>query len=236
MHILLEYKFQNKKLNKNNCFIDILSQKLYNICDRGDIVSETKDKILYRINEKNYGAFTTSDFIDIDNYKTISKALERLEDEKLILRVRRGVYCLRKYNDILGMEESPNINEVAKAIARQLNIIIIPSGNYSLNIVGLSTQVPSKYVYITNGPYNEYDIGANKIFFKHSTSREIYDLPYRILVAIQCLKIIGKENVCNKDLEKISSFLSEDDKNYIKNNNLRIISWIYYELKKVGEM
>jgi hypothetical protein len=197
-------------------------------------MSKTKEKILYRINERNYGAFTSSDFSDIDNYKQISKTLERLEDEKVISRVRRGIYILKKYNDILGMEESPDINEVAKAIARQFNIIIIPSGNYSLNIMGLSTQVPSKYVYITNGPYNEYDIGNNKIYFKHSTSREISFLPYRILIAIQGLKTIGKGNIDSNILNKISSFLTEDDKEYIKNNNLRTTSWIYEKLKETG--
>jgi hypothetical protein len=199
-------------------------------------MSETKEKILYRINERNYGAFTSSDFSDIDNYKQISKTLERLEDEKVISRVRRGIYILKKYNDILGMEESPDINEVAKAIARQFNIIIIPSGNYSLNIMGLSTQVPSKYIYITNGPYNEYDIGNNKIYFKHSTSREISFLPYRILIAIQGLKTIGKENIDSNILNKISSFLTVDDKEYIKNNNLRTTSWIYEKLKETGGM
>lgn len=199
-------------------------------------MSETRDKILYRIDEKKYGAFTSSDFCDIDNYKQISKTLERLEDEKIISRVRRGVYILKKYNDILGMEESPDINEVAKAIARQFNIIIIPSGNYSLNIIGLSTQVPSKYIYITNGPYNDYDIGNNKIYFKHSTSRDISFLPYRILIAIQGLKTIGKENIDSNVRNKISSFLTDEDKEYIKNNNLRTTSWIYDELKKIERM
>lgn len=199
-------------------------------------MSEIKDKILNRVNEKQYGAFTSSDFIDLDNYKSISKALERLEDEKVISRIRRGIYCLRKYNDLLGIEEAPDINEVAKAIARQFNIIIIPSGNYALNIIGLSTQVPSKYIYITNGPYNEYQVGNNKIYFKHSTSKEITNLPYRVLIAIQALKTIEKDNISDLVKKKISSFLSKEDKEYIKNNNLRITSWIYDELKIIGGM
>lgn len=214
--------------------IAFLSQKLYNICDKGDYMSELKKKILNRINEKRYGAFTSSDFIDIDNYKAVSKTLERLDDEGIIKRIRRGVYYQPKYNDLLGIDELPDINEIALAIARQLNIIIIPSGNYALNIIGLSTQVPSKYMYITNGAYNEYDVGNNKIYFKHSTSKEITSLPYRILIAIQALKTIGKGNVDSSAQDKISRFLSDDDKEYIKNNNLRITSWIYDELKVIG--
>ncbi len=197
-------------------------------------MSEIKNKILNRIKEKNYGAFTSADFIDIDNYKLISKTLERLEDEKIISRARRGVYYLPKYNKTFNMYSVYNINDIALAIARQFNIVIIPSGNYALNIIGLSTQVPSKYIYITNGSYNEYDVGNNKIYFKHSTSREITNLPYKILVSIQALKTIGKDNIDDNIRNKISNFLSNDDKKYLKNNNLRITSWIYDELKKSG--
>ena len=68
-------------------------------------MSRIKEEILNRINEKGYGAFTSSDFIDIGNYKSISKALETLEDEKIIKRIKRGVYYLPKFNELLGIEE-----------------------------------------------------------------------------------------------------------------------------------
>lgn len=210
------------------------SQKLYNFCERKFInMSRIKEEILNRINEKGYGAFTSSDFIDIGNYKSISKALETLEDEKIIQRIKRGVYYLPKFNELLGIEEAPDIDQISQAIARGLNISIVPSGNYALNIIGISTQVPSKYVYITNGSYNEYEIGNNKIYFKHSTSKEINNLPYKILIVIQAFKTIKKENVNDSIREKISSFLTIDDIKYIKSNNLRITSWIYDELKKI---
>ncbi len=199
-------------------------------------MSELKKEILNRIDEKEYGAFTTSDFIDMDNYKTISKTLERFENERIIKRIRRGVYYRPKHNNLLDIDESPDINQVALAIARQLNIIIIPSGNFALNIIGLSTQVPSKYIYVTNGAYNEYEVGNNKIYFKHSTSREITALDNRILISIQALKTIGKGNVDSSIRDKLSTFLGNDNKEYIKSNNLRITSWIYDELKMIGGM
>src|SRR5574344_173784 len=119
----------------------------------------TKELIYDRMNKSQFKAFTTSDFLDLDNYKNISKSLEILDDNSLILRARRGIYYLPKQNDLFGIIEPPNIDEIAKAIARQYNYNIIPSSNYALNIIGISTQVPSSYTYITNGPYNEYQIG-----------------------------------------------------------------------------
>ena len=196
-------------------------------------MSNTSEQILLRIKDNNYGAFTSSDFSDIDNYKMISKTLETLDDKGIIKRIRRGVYYIPKYNELLGIEEAPNIDDVAKAISRQYNLIIIPSGNYALNIIGLSTQVPIKYIYITNGPYNEYEVGNNTIYFKHSTSREISDLPYKILICIQALKTIGKSNVNEEVINKLSSFLDKNDKMKLKNNNYKITSWIHDILKRL---
>ena len=196
-------------------------------------MSNTSNRILARIKSKNYGAFTSSDFSDIDNYKMISKTLETLDDKAVIKRARRGIYYIPKKNKLLGIEEAPSIDEIAKAIARQYNLIIIPSGNYALNLIGLSTQVPIKYVYITNGPYNEYEVGNNKIYFKHSTSREINDLPYKILICIQALKTIGKNNIDENVIQKISIFLDESDKNNLKTKNYKITSWIHEILKSL---
>ena len=196
-------------------------------------MSNTSERILERINSEKYGAFTSSDFSDIDNYKMISKTLETLDDKGIIKRARRGIYYIPKYNELLGIEEAPSINEIAKAIARQYNLIIIPSGNYALNLIGLSTQVPIKYVYITNGPYNEYEVGNNTIYFKHSTSREINNLPYKILICIQALKTIGKNNINENVIKKISCFLDDGDKNNLKTKNYKITSWIHDILKSV---
>ena len=196
-------------------------------------MSVTCERILERINSEKLGAFTSSDFSDIDNYKMISKTLETLDDKGVIKRARRGIYYIPKYNELLGIEEAPNIDDIAKAIARQYNFIIIPSGNYALNLIGLSTQVPIKYIYITNGPYNEYEVGNNTIYFKHSTSREINNLPYKILICIQALKTIGKNNIDENVIKKISCFLDDGDKNNLKTKNYKITSWIHDILKSV---
>ncbi len=59
-------------------------------------------------------------------------------------------------------------------------------------------------------------------------------MPYRISIAIQVLKMIEKGNADSSVQDKISRFFSDDDKEYIKNNNPRITSGIYDELKVIG--
>ena len=108
-------------------------------------MSNIKTLILEWIKEIEFATFTSSDFQDIANYKSVSNALESLKDEGKIRRARRGVYYLPVYNAFFGFEEAPNIEGIAKAIARQYNWIIVPSGNYALNILESSTQVPNAY-------------------------------------------------------------------------------------------
>ncbi|MBO4695007.1 MAG: hypothetical protein J5656_03670 [Clostridia bacterium] len=199
-------------------------------------MNELNKQILSRVKKEKYGAFSTSDFLDLAPYKSISKALELMEDSKIICRARRGIYYLSEYDATLMIYKAPSILDIATAIARQFNWIIIPSGNYALNIVGISTQVPTKYVFVSSGPYNEYEVKNNTIIFKHATSKEITNYSYNILIAIQALKTIKKENVNQDIINKLKCFLTSDDIIEIKAKRNNITSWIYETLSKiVGE-
>ena len=191
-----------------------------------------QDKIIERIDSSDFGAFTSADFLDLANFKTINKSLELLEDNKILKRAKRGIYYKPRFNSILGIECTPSLNDIAFAIARQFNWIIIPSGNYALNIIGISTQVPQKIVYISNGPYREYLVGNALIIFKHSTTKNITSYRYNNLIAIQAIKAIGKENLNEDDVRLISHFLNDDDKKEIA-NGMRITYWIYEVLRGV---
>lgn len=193
----------------------------------------TRNLIYERITNSSFKAFTSADFLDLDNYKNISKALETLEDTGFLSRAKRGIYYQYKKNELFEFIEPPNIDEVAKAIARQYNYNIVPSSNHALNIIGISTQVPSSYTYITDGPYNEYQIGKITIKFKHATSKEINGLRYKNLIAIQAIKALGKENITDDIKLKILNFLDEDDISEIKNNTIKITAWIYDLFKSI---
>lgn len=194
---------------------------------------KTQQLIYQKIKNEKIKVFTTSDFLDLGDYKTISKSLELLEDEKIIKRARRGVYYLPRINKTLNIETAPDLNEIAKAIARQYNWNIVPSGSYALNIVGLSTQVSNQLVYLSTGPYNKYTVGKNTIIFKHSTSKEINSLSNNILIAIQAMKAIGINNIKDEDLDKISLFLNDEDKKEIR-NKLKTTAWINDKLRRIA--
>ena len=107
-----------------------------------------QDKILNKLNEIKIDTFTIIDIIELDSYDNLRKSLERMVKNNKIRRIFRGVYDVPKLNQTFNMLYPPSIDGITKALARNFNWDIYPTGNYALNLLGVSTQVPSKYIYI----------------------------------------------------------------------------------------
>ena len=61
-------------------------------------------------------------------------------------------------NERLGIPLGPDFDEIAEALARQTGSKVVPSGAVAANRLGLSTQVPAKPVYLTDGRTREVRI------------------------------------------------------------------------------
>lgn len=125
----------------------------------------------------NEAVFIATDFLDIADYETARKALNRLDSYGKIKKICRGVYYNPKFSELLGEYEAPSPHNVALALARKFNWNIAPSGNTALNQLGLSTQVTAHWTYISDGPYNKFTIGNIEIDFKHRSNKEISGIP-----------------------------------------------------------
>ena len=170
----------------------------------------TQEFIINKLNSEGINVFTVNDLIGIADYDTLRKNLERMTKDNIIKRIIRGVYYLPKYNKTFNTYSIYNIDDVAKAIARWSNWVICPSGNYALNILGLSTQIPNKYTYISSGPYRKYDIEGSLIEFKNVSQKQINNYSYMTLLVIQAIKEIGKDNISDNDLLTIKKKLKEE--------------------------
>ena len=188
--------------------------------------TELKSLILQKIKKENLKVFSCYDFIDIAPYKTINKSLERMEDSGEVKRIIQGVYCLCLFDDFLKLPILPSIDDVANCIARKHKWSICPSGNLALNLMGLSTQVPASYLYLSSGPYKNYVIYNNKVSFKRTMTKEIIDFSYKTLLLIQCIKALGKDNINKEIMNLLKSKLSEKDKEKALNETLTTQIWI----------
>ena len=192
--------------------------------------------ILKRLNEQNIKVFTINDIIDLGSYDNLRKILERMTKSGILRRLIRGVYEIPKYNKTFNMIAPPSIDEIAKALARNFNWDIYPSGNYALNILGVSTQIPSKYIYISSGPNRKYEYQGNIIVFKHATLKETNSFSYITNIVIQAFKELGKDNITDDIIKLICQKFSSDEINLICEEAKKTTIWIYQNILRLKEV
>ena len=196
--------------------------------------TDNLQKIRRRIYESETGSvFVTSDFADITDNKKSSVCLMRLTEERLLRRIMRGVYDKPEYNSFLQEYLEPAPDKVANAIARNYGWTIVPCGDTALNLLGLSTQVPAIWLYVSDGPYKEYSFNNTTIKFKHTANKGISKLSYKTSLVIQALKALGKENIDNNVIVKLSKALTDDEKKNMLKEAKSATSWIYEYIKSI---
>ena len=177
--------------------------------------------------------FVSTDFTDITDKKTVNMGLIRLADEGLIKKILFGVYYKPEYSELLGETVAPSPNKVAHALARNFGWTIVPCGDTALNLLGLSTQVPSQWVYVSDGAYKEYSFDNTVIKFKRTTNKEISKLSYKTALTIQALKALGKDNVSEQIICRLKKALSEEEKEKMLTEAKSATSWVYEYIKVI---
>lgn len=191
------------------------------------------ENIRKRVESLPFGsAFVVSDFTDACDYQNAKKCLLRLEKEGFLRRVIRGIYDRPYFSKVLGEYSAPDIEEVAKAIARNYAWSIAPIGLTALNLLGLSTQVNAHYEYYSNGPYKTYDIDGMEIRFLHRSSRETEGLSYLSAAVISAIKMCGK-SIDDIDLQRIGRRIGPQGKKRLLEESQHTTKWIYELVKKI---
>jgi hypothetical protein len=195
-----------------------------------------RDQIVARINNLGTGkAFSAKDFLDIASRSMIDLTLFQLRRDGKVRRIRRGLYDLPRLNSSLGGELSPDIDEAARAIARRQKWTIVPDGAWAANLLGLSTQVPAKIVYLTDGPNKEVPIGRRSIHFKHARPKAMAGLDGKFALVVQALRHLGKDGVGEREIEKLRTGLSLSEKRKLVKDARFGVDWIYEVAKRIAE-
>ena len=194
------------------------------------------DQIKNRIKNFDSGkVFINNDFLDIAGNETVRRTLNQLVRENKIKRVINGFYYNPKYSELIGEYEAVSIHELALAIARKYNWNIAPYNSTALNLLGLSTQVPTHYKYISSGRYKEYKIGDTILEFKKVNLGEIANMSLKTATVIQAIKSLGKENITSEVIQKIRESLTEKERTDLMNESKSAPSWIYEVIREISE-
>ncbi|WP_434323700.1 DUF6088 family protein [Mycoplasma capricolum subsp. capricolum] len=177
--------------------------------------------------------FISNDFLDIASNETVRRTLNKLVNENKIKRIMNGFYYNPEYSELIHEYEMFTINELAFSIARKYNWEIAPFGIACLNILGLSTQVPAKMIYVSNGKNKTYKIQKREIEFKKVNNKEISNMSLKTKIVIQAIKEIGKNELNQKDINKIQNQLSDTEKQNLLKEAKNTTAWIYEYIKKI---
>lgn len=177
--------------------------------------------------------FFTTDFKEIANLATIRKYLGRQVEDGTIRRVMDGVYEKPKYSKILDEFIPTDPEKVAYALAKKYHWTISPCGDVALNKLGLSTQVPVVWSYVSDGPYREFTWDNIILSFKHKTNREISFMSRISIMVIEAIKTLGKDNIDEKTIAILRSRLSGEEKTVLLKDATDSASWIFDIVKKV---
>ena len=178
--------------------------------------------------------FARGDFADLGSRLAVSQALFRMERAGLLVSPLRGYYCRPRISKLLGESLPPDYGRLAEAIARNEGWSIIPCGDILLNEMGLSTQVPVVWSYVSSGPYRNYDAQGTVISFKHTANREMFRLSLVSAKVVQVLKTLGADHVDDLVLERLRGKLSAKDLKVVLSETSRVTSWIYEAIRKLA--
>ena len=193
------------------------------------------NKILARIYGNGRGnVFTPKDFLDLSGHKTTRSALDRLTKQGTIRRIARGIYEYPAFSNLLQAPASPDPDGIARAIARAHGWTILPSGDTALNLLGLSTQVPAKWEYFSDGPSKTYEWSGGTLAFKHRANKETTILSPKTALLVQALKTLGDNRVTKSTMAKLRKrFDAKDQKRAVREARYAT-SWVYEVIKRLA--
>jgi len=201
----------------------------------GKHIQSIDSKVKGRIYGHGRGwVFTPSHFADLGGREAVASALKRYRQSGLIRQLARGVYDYPKFDPELGTL-TPAPDAVARALAGRDAVRLQPSGAYAANLLGLSTQMPMKIVYLTDGPSRTVSIGNNQIILKRTTPRNMATAGRISGLVIQALRHIGRSHVDEDILARLDHRLNTEDKKQLLKDVVFAPVWVAEVMRRLGQ-
>ncbi len=167
-----------------------------------------------------------ADFLEISDYDTVRKSLQRLTEQQKLIRLAKGIYYYPQKDKLLGTIY-PSAEQIGNAIAKRDKARTFPTGIYAMFRLGFTNQVPMNVVYLTDGSARKINIDKQTITFKKTSPKNLSTKNKISNLIIQSLRAIGKDNVNESHISKIREVINESKKiNDIKQDMSFAPIWI----------
>ena len=199
-------------------------------------MQDTNNEIVRHINRNRHGKiFFAEEFRKFGSNEAVRQSLSRLCKKQFLIRLSAGIYLYPQIDSEIGIIY-PSIETVAKTIAKREKTRMIPTGAYALNALGLSTQVPAKAVFLTDGTARVVKVGKRAtIKFKRTVAKNLSYNGKTSLLAISALKEIGKDKATAEQLQKIKEALQQEKRENIIHDAALAPVWLSKIILKLIE-
>ncbi len=138
----------------------------------------------------------------------VGSTLAELTDDGILSKIAQGIY-VKPTKSRFGLV-FPSVEKVVQAIATRDNAQILPSGMTALNVLGLSTQIPMNYSYLTSGSERTIKLKNHQVVLKRGVPKNFSYKTRLIALLVQALRTLKQENIGNSELQIIRELISKE--------------------------
>ena len=191
-------------------------------------MQDVKTKIIRRIKGKGRGTvYVSKDFLDLGSRAAVDQALSRRVKEQALRRIGRGLFDYPRVSPTLGGGQlSLDPDMVAGAIVRRQGGRLAPSGASAANVLGLSTQILAKRVYLTEGAPSRVQVGKQIITLKQVAPKRVSPTHRLSTTVFQALAHLGRDGVTDGVLDRLRATLSPADRRALLKESRYTTGWI----------
>jgi hypothetical protein len=194
--------------------------------NRASPIKSVNQQIQARVTEKGRGwAFTPHDFADLGDPRGIGMALTRLVRDGKIRRIGRGLYDCPHPHPVLG-QTGATADSVVAALARGRHLRLLPSPQVAANQLGLTTQVPARLVYQTDGAPATVRLGKLDIVFRRNTGRHLALADRASGLVAQALRCVGKGKVTDEMIRHLRARLDAPARKDLEEDIVLVPAWM----------
>ncbi len=179
--------------------------------------------VLARIEERGRGSvLTPRDFRDLGSRGAVALALHRLVKKEVLRNIGNGLYFFPEPDEMFG-ETVAGTYEIVAAIAKRDGITIRQTHAYAANITGISTQVPTRVAFQTDGRSRKirlrpHEPGGrpNEIVLRRTSSRYMRARTEVGYLVIQGLRDYGRKKIGKEEYTELLRRLPPSGKEDLK--------------------
>ena len=161
--------------------------------------------------------------LHLGNRVAVDQALSRLARSGKLMRICQGVY-MRPVETQFG-PCAPSVEKAVKALAELWSETIVPSGGAAAHVLGLTTQVPVRSVYLTSGPGRRLHFGNLKVDLRHAPRWQLVAPHRRAGEVVRALAWLGRDEV-RSGLQDLLPSLTPEDVNQLAEARATMPHWM----------